>query len=188
MLIGLSRSKVQLDRRPTFLWKKLQTFGFHSRDFLGRVHKLLPVLYHAVSLPSYKRNELISRITVLLEKQTCPRQSINIAYVPESQCSSLSSQKPVICSYPKPYESSRRSPLSYFLKICFNINLPPMPAPTKGYLPFCFPRQNFLRISPLLHTYHMPSSSHIYGYKQIWWKLLTTGMWCRVFREAFSKS
>ena len=52
------------------------------------------------------------------------------------------------------------TPTSYFLKIHFNIILPPTPGSRKWSLSLTFPHQNPVYVHPLPHTRHMPRPSH----------------------------
>ena len=75
-----------------------------------------------------------------------------------TQSSSLHSQQPSTCSYPK-QDQSNPFPFNW-CKIYFNIILPSMPRSSKWSLAFRFPHQNPACMSPLPHICHMPHPPH----------------------------
>ena len=68
--------------------------------------------------------------------------------------------------------SSQYIPTSLFLKIHFNIILPPTPGSFKLFSSRTFPHWNSVCTSPLLHTCYMPCPFQPSGFDQlndIWW-------------------
>ena len=69
-------------------------------------------------------------------------------------------QVPANCPYPEPDRSSPYPLTSHFLKIRFNIILPPTLGSPKWSLSLRFPHQNPVNASPLPQTSCMPRPSH----------------------------
>ena len=71
------------------------------------------------------------------------------------------SQVPATCPYPEPARTSPH-PTSHLLKIHLNIILPSMTGYPMLSPSFRFPHQNHLYASPLPHTRHTHTNTHVY--------------------------
>jgi len=72
------------------------------------------------------------------------------------------SQEPATCPYSKSDQSSPYTQ-THYLKIHFNIVLPPTPGFYKWTLSLRFPHKYHVYTSPLPHTFYIPRLSHSYS-------------------------
>ena len=102
---------------------------------------------------------LLFAVESFLRNKSVQSYSRNSPHIIQTEASSSHSQQPATCRYPEPDESSP-CPTSHFLKIHFNVILPPPHWSSKSSLSFRFPQQNLAYTPPLSHTYYMPHPSN----------------------------